>query len=114
MAQDEKAKLEAEEKARADAAAKAKADADAKAKADADAERSKSWKPRKGAPCTAIYMTGGPVFVETPGKILELHEDDTATVEFTTPKGRRNTLERVPLTERGLVHARTGFAPPAS
>ena len=109
--QDDKAKADQEEKERAaaEAAAKAKAKADADA---AEADKAKAWKPRKGAPCTAVYMTGGPVFVETPGKILELHEDATATVEFTTPKGRRNTLERVPLTERGMVHARTGFAPP--
>lgn len=98
------------------AAAKAKADADAKAKAAEEdaAERAKSWKPRKGAPCTAVYMTGGPVFNETPGKILEVHDDGTATVEFKTPRGKTNTLERVAMVERGGLHSRTGFGPPAS
>jgi len=72
-----------------------------------------AWKPRKGGPCSVVYMTGGPVFVETTGKILELNPDGTAKVQFATPKGKTSTFDAAEFIERGGPWSRVGFTSPA-
>lgn len=80
---------------------------------DAKKAEAPEWTPKVGAACAAVYQRGGPEFVETGGKILKLHDRGTsADVEFTGPRGVRQTLERVPLLERGQVYASAGFLPP--
>lgn len=81
-----------------------------------DAPKTKAaeeWKPKVGAPCTAVHMRGGPIFVELPGKILELDKKTgSATVEYLNDKGRKTTLENVPYVERGAGYDRACYSAP--
>lgn len=70
------------------------------------------WKAAKGAPCTAVYMLGGPVFVATAGKILKIDKDGVADVEYLNRKGKPARLEGVSFMERGDGWNRAGYAAP--
>lgn len=95
----------AEAKAKAEAEAKAKAEADAKAKADAESSKAKAWTPKVGGACCAVFMRGGPVFVERAAKIVALGKDGTATVEYQNDRGKPARLELVPYVERGTLYS---------
>lgn len=71
-----------------------------------------AWKPKVGGVCTAVFMRGGPLFVERQGKILTLAKDGTATVEYQNDRGKPARLEGVEYVERGSIYNRACYTAP--
>lgn len=71
------------------------------------------WKPKVGASCTAVYMLGGPSFVEAAGKITKLGDDLVASVEYRNRRGGVAMLEGVPYVAPGKLYDRACYTAPA-
>lgn len=74
--------------------------------------KAEAWKPKVGGPCTAVFMRGGPLFVERLGKIVKLEKDGTAVVEYLNDRGKMARLEGVEYVERGTVYSRACYTAP--